>query len=65
MRKFWSVFFVGSLVLVGADVTLSRQATSLGGVPSTSSPSATDPIGWPPTPHTDPIGWPPDGDGGR
>lgn len=46
MRMFWSIFFLGSMLLIGLDVRERRQSVEL--TPST--PVATDPVGFP-TPH--------------
>jgi len=43
MRAFWTIFFLGSLLLVGVDVVGRRQMTD--GVPT--PPTVNDPTGFP------------------
>lgn len=43
MRMFWTAFFLGSLLLIGLDVTERRHSAE----PVASSPVATDPVGFP------------------
>lgn len=43
MRMFWSIFFLGSMLLIGIDVLERRQST----VNEVPTPIATDPVGWP------------------
>lgn len=48
MRMFWSVFLLGSMLLIGLDVRERRQS-AVGGpvVAEPPLPVATDPVGWP------------------
>ena len=50
MRMFWTLFFLGSMLVVGADVLERRDATSR--VASPSQSIAGDPMGYP-TPKPD------------
>ena len=43
MRMFWSIFFLGSMLLIGLDVRERRLSTTVEPYP----PVATDPVGWP------------------
>lgn len=45
MRMFWTLFFIGSMLVVGADVLERRDATSR--VASPSRPIGGDPMGLP------------------
>ncbi len=48
MRMFWSMFLLGSMLLIGLDVRERRQ--SVVGEPSVGEPATpvlTDPVGWP------------------
>ena len=50
MRMFWTLFFLGSMLIVGADVMERRDPTAR--LASPSHPVAGDPMGYP-TPKPD------------
>ena len=50
MRMFWTLFFLGSMLVVGVDVLERRDSTTL--LTSPSQPVAGDPLGYP-TPKPD------------
>lgn len=49
MRMFWSIFFLGSMLLIGLDVRERRQSAFAepSEVPERTAPTMTDPVGWP------------------